>query len=148
MKHRYFNLTQSSGHRVVYLRSTDIEQKNYHRLLWSVPDEWLYLLMVGDEIEVVDISSNKGKIEHIFIPILNDLLNHMSGTASPQHNNLKEHLSFAMNALNSDSSLSKKYSFWCDRFESPVNIKAKTFRVDREPNPLAKHQVTCLSHSS
>lgn len=45
----YSNLTQNiSGNRFVYLRSTDVEQMNWERLLWSVPDEMLYFMSLGE----------------------------------------------------------------------------------------------------
>lgn len=133
----YYNLTQCSGDRVVYFRSTDVEQKNYHRLLWSVPDEWLYFLYIGVQIKVVDRSSNKGKIEHIFIPVLNDLLNVLiSADYVPQCPNLKAHLLLAQDALNKDSSLSKKFTGWTGRMKSPIRIDARTIHVDSEYNPI------------
>lgn len=133
---KYFNLSQCTGPRMVYFRSTDVEQKNYHRLLWSVPDEWLYLLMTGQEIEVIDQSSNRGKIEHIFIPVLNDVINYMSGAAEPKARHLKACFLLALDALNRDSSLNKKFEFWTKRIKHAVAIRAKTVHVDRELNPL------------
>ena len=56
---KYYNLSQHSGERLVYFRSTDVEQNNYHRLLWSVPDEWLYLLSKNKSILVIDKSKKK-----------------------------------------------------------------------------------------
>jgi hypothetical protein len=132
----YWNLTQCNGPRTVYFRSTDVEQKNYHRLLWSVPDEWLYLLYKSESIRVVDKSSNKGKIEHIFIPVLNDLINLMSGDWPPKAKNLKEHLRLAQDAMNRDSLLNKKFAYWCNRITQPVEIRAQTIHVEREENPI------------
>ncbi len=137
--HTYYNLTQCTGPRVVYFRSTDVEQKNYHRLLWSVPDEWLYLLWKGDKIKVIDKSSNsRGKIERIFIPVLNDLLNLLSMSDFHGHPSLKHHMAYAISALNVDPALNKKFTFWTDRLNHDVYIEAETVKVDREENPMDK----------
>lgn len=134
----YYNLSQCHGDRVVYFRSTDVEQKNYHRLLWSVPDEWLYLLYNGCEILVVDASKHrKGKIERVFIPVLNDLLNTKAFGTPPEHTNLVDCFVSAQNALKHDKALDKKYRFWTRRLRYEVDIKALTIRVAIEPNLIA-----------
>jgi hypothetical protein len=139
MKITYNNLGQITKGRLVYFRSTDIEQKNYHRLLWSVPDEWLYLLTKGDQITINDISSNKkGKVERIFIPVLNDLLNFIWLAEKPKNNNLQHHLEFAIQALDDDSMLHRKFMFWTKLCKEKVEIVAKTKIVDKEPNPLSE----------
>ncbi len=132
----YDNLSQSTGTRVVYLRSTDVEQRNYRRLLWSVPDEWLYLLSQNNSIVVRDISSGKGKIEHIFIPILTDVLNALYAGLSPQHNNLKDHYVSAWQMLAEDNQLMTKFKFWKGRISCPVSIGATTIHITKERNPL------------
>ena len=68
----YHNMTQAFGPRLCYFRSTDVEQKNYHRLLWSVTDEMLYLSLVkGMKIVVIDRSTKpKNKNHRDFLPYL------------------------------------------------------------------------------
>ena len=132
----YNNLSQLLEGRLVYFRSTDIEQKNWHRLLWSIPDEWFYLLSQGEKIIVWDISSNKGKIEHIFIPVLNDLLNQIFLGDVPRAKSLREHFYFASEALNQDRSLKTRILFWKGKILNRVQVEAKTFHVDKELNPL------------
>ena len=132
----YYNLSQCSGERTIYLRRTDAEQKNWHRLLWSVPDELLYNLYLGNQIIIIDKSKNKGKIEHIVIPVINDLLNHLAGIKSQRSNNLKEHLRLAQEALSNDTSLNRKYIFWTSKFKNKICIQAKTIHVQKEENPL------------
>ena len=110
----YYNLTQCIGERMVYFRSTDVEQRNYHRLLWSIPDEWFYYLSKGETIKVTDKSSNgRGKIERIFIPVLNDLLRHYLLGYTPVNLVLIDHYVFAKNAIEDDVSLKRKILFWC-----------------------------------
>jgi len=138
----YYNLTQCAndcnGNRVVYFRSTDIEQRNYERLLWSVPDEWLYLLYQGIPIHVVDKSTHeRGKIERIFIPVLNDVLNWIwFDKCKPQNLNLKEHLWEAEKTLNDIGGLRQKFGFWRKKVRDKINITCSTTRVDREDNPI------------
>ena len=131
----YYNLTQASGNRVVYFRSTDIEQHNYSRLLWSIPDEWLYFLSQGEDILVIDRSSNRGKIEHIFIPVVNDILKSLYLDEFPAHPNLKQHFEMALLALSLDVFLRTKFTFWRGKIKH-VNIIAKTIHVKKERNPI------------
>ena len=132
----YYNLSQCSGERTIYLRSTDAEQKNWHRLLWSVPDELLYNLYLGNQIVIIDKSKNRGKIEHIVVPVINDLLNSLAGIKSHRSNYLKPCFELARTALRNDTSLNRKYVFWTSKFKREICIKAKTIRVHREENPL------------
>ncbi len=134
----YDNLSQCRGDRMVYLRSTDVEQHNYHRLLWSVPDEWLYLLSIDQIIEVRDKSGNQGKIEHVFVPVLRDLLNALYCNLSPAAKHLREHYHWAWKALREDSSLLTKYKYWKNKIQSPTQIRGQTIKISRETNPLEK----------
>jgi hypothetical protein len=127
----YNNLTQYTKGRLVYFRSTDVEQCNYIRLLWSVPDEWLYLLSKGKKIVVKDKSSNyKGKIERIFIPALNKFLNYLYLGKDGIENDY--HATEMLNAYYLTSSLRTKYKFWGGLITKPINIKAKTVYVKKE----------------
>lgn len=132
----YYNLGQCIGERMVYFRSTDIEQKNWKRLLWSVPDELLFYLSKGEEIAIIDKSSNKGKIEHIFIPILNDLLNEMYFDEIPRMKNLKDHFKFAKDEFKKCKQLERKFKFWKDKIQYPLRLRGYTHKVKKEPNLL------------
>ena len=137
----YYNLTQCAndcnGNRVVYFRSTDIEQRNYERLLWSVPDEWLYLLYRGIPIHVVDKSTHeRGKIERIFIPVLNDLLNALWFGEYPKNKNLGAHFCWASQTIYDNRNLSRRFNYWRKKTKDRVNITCSTIRVDREDNPI------------
>lgn len=132
----YYNLTQASGDKVVYFRSTDIEQHNWHRLLWCIPDEWFYKLYLGDNILVIDKTSNhKGKIERIFIPVLVDLLKAMFLDEPPVANHLKDHFQMACQALQDDNSLNTRIMFWKDKIHA-INIVGHSVHVEREENPI------------
>jgi len=133
----YYNLTQCSGDRVVYFRSTDIEQKNYERLLWSVPDEWFFLFYKGEPIHVVDKSTHKrGKIERIFIPVLNDLLNAMWFGDKPKNTNLSEHFLFASKTIHDCKNLRRRFDFWFKKISNRIIITCATIKVDKEDNPI------------
>lgn len=134
----YSNLSQHLDYdRFVYLRSTDIEQKNYERLLWSVPDEWFYLLSLGHKIVVHDKStkSRGGKIERIFIPALVDFLNRIWLDIPVPIRNGQEHAYMAFGTYRSNISLKTRYDFWRGKIKS-VRIECVTENVEREPNPL------------
>ncbi len=129
---------------MVYFRSTDVEQKNYHRLLWAVPDEWLFLLSSGTSIAVVDKSSNgSGKIERIFIPTLNDVLNSVLFGHLPASKRTIAHFHYGMAALKKDKSLLTKFKFWRGKVSHIVNIQARTIRVHRELNPATEVPQEC-----
>jgi len=133
----YHNLTQSRGHRNCHFRSTDIEQKNWKRLLWSVPDEMLYFLSQGKEICIIDKSvKQRNKIERIFVPVLNDILNWLYFKKEPEHKALKHHFARAKICLMADVSLMTKFRFWKKFIKDHVEIKARTVKVERELNIL------------
>lgn len=134
----YYNLSQCSGEKMVYFRSTDIEQKNYHRLLWSIPDEWFYWLYKGKEIKVIDKSSNrKGKVERIFLPILCDVLNKIYFNDEPKNKSLINHYELAFNHIDLDTSLRTRVLFWKGKIQDRVSITGETIIVEKEPNPLS-----------
>ena len=137
----YHNLSQFADEklRLVYLRSTDIEQMNWHRLLWSVPDEWLFYLFGGHDIILYDKSSNSmGKIEKIFCPVFNHVLSQILFGGSAIKHQMIEHIRAAEAALEADKSLRTKYKFWTRGRSNRGVVYVKTVRVDREENPLRK----------
>lgn len=128
----YNNLTQLNGMRNCYLRSTDIEQKNWERLLWSVPDEMLFYLSLGKRIEIIDKSkSERGKIERVFAPVFVDLLNYIYFKKEPKNKHFKDHFLSAVRVLRRNKPLYTKYSFWKKRIKQ-VDIKGRTIKVLRE----------------
>lgn len=134
---KYYNLTQAEGNRMCYFRSTDIEQKNYKRLLWSVPDEMLYFLAQGKKIIIVDKSLKpKGKVEKIFIPVLNDLLNYLYFKQKPANPHLQHHWWRAWTEIKRDVQLRRKFLFWKKYLRFPVEIRAETVKVERERTRL------------
>ena len=136
MIYTYNNLSQMTQGRLVYFRSTDVEQHNLHRLLWSVTNEMLYILSQGNTILIKDKSIHKrGKIERIFVPTLNDLLNFIYFGKSPKNKNLLPHFQGALKALVDDHNLYKKYTFWRRKVKE-IKIIGKTIKVKKELNPL------------
>ena len=143
----YYNLTQfySVRKRLVYFRSTDVEQGNWDRLLWSVPDEMLFLIARGYEIIIYDKTSNgKGKIEKIFVPVLEDLLNYIYFGFAPKYKRLRSSFVKALKVLNDNSKLFTKFMFWKDRFpekdydKRPVKIVGISKKVKKEVKTLLK----------
>lgn len=115
-----------------YFRSTDIEQKNWKRLLWSFPDEMLYFMSLGKKIQIVDKSTKeRNKIERIFVPVMQDLLNWLYFGNPPQNKHLNPHFAIAKCFLQEDNLLMTKFMFWKKRIKN-VKIVAKTIRVTKE----------------
>ena len=138
---RYYNLTQAlpftkPNSRLCYFRSTDVEQKNYERLLWSVPDEMLYHLARGQTVEIVDASRHKrGKIEKIFVPVLCDLLRSVWFGQRPRNKQLLDHYARALNTLLTNKLLLAKFSFWKDFcICNEVKLVARTIHITAEKN--------------
>jgi len=133
----YYNLGQCVGNRMLYFRSTDVEQMNYRRLLWSVPDELLYFLSVNESITIVEKTSNSrgGKIERIFIPVLIDILKSIFFQENPESLYLKDHYSKAMDLLKHDKQLLTKYKFWKNKIKK-IDIQVNSILVAKEPNIL------------
>jgi hypothetical protein len=135
----YHNMTQAFGPRLCYFRSTDVEQKNYHRLLWSVTDEMLYLALIkGKKIVVIDRSTKRqNKIHRVFLPVLESLLN----DTRPKH--LASSHQQALSALERDRSLKTRFEFWRKRARHKAAFKGRTIRVKREvandPAPFIKN---------
>lgn len=138
----YYNLSQCNGDRMVYFRSTDVEQHNYHRLLWSIPDEWFYWLHKGYKIKVIDKSTKtSGKIERIFLPALQDFMSCFYlmkyKLRSPQ---LNEHINYMYKELDEDRQLETRFDFWKDKIKK-VEISGETIQVEKEGNPLDNNRL-------
>ena len=128
----YGNLSQCPMERNVYLRSTDVEQCNWTRLLWSVPDEWFWLWNRGEEVKLFDCSTKPhGKIERIFIPVLIDVLNNLWFVHPPANKKLKHSYQQAMDVLENNAILYTKYGFWRGKIKE-VKLSCETIQVKRE----------------
>ncbi len=129
---KYNNLSQCKGKLMCYFRSTDVEQKNYERLLWSVPDSMLYHLSQNEMITIIDKSTKpKGKIERIFVPVLNDVLNHLYFKEEPKHPDLKYHFDLALLTIRMSNLLKTKFMFWKQHIKQ-VKIYGMTIQVEKE----------------
>lgn len=131
MIYEYGNLTQCPMERNVYFRSTDVEQNNWTRLLWSVPDEWFWLWSQGHEIKLYDKSIKaRGKIERIFIPVLKDLLAYFLFDQNyPVRKNLL--CSWARAIQETDSNIQRKILFWRGKIKE-IKLTCNTIQVPRE----------------
>ncbi len=138
MVNKYYNLTQNTTGRLVYFRSTDIEQANWKRLLWSIPDEWLFLLSKGEQIVLVDKTSNTngGKIKRIFCPVFNDVLNNVFFGLVPENKQYIWHYNKAIQAIKGDKSLETKFKFWRNKATIKIRLIVESEIVTKEPNPL------------
>jgi len=129
---KYYNLTQTNGTRNCYFRSTDVEQKNWRRLLWSVPDEFLYFWSIGKEVVIIDKSTKpRNKIEKIFVPVLVDLLNFLYFKKRSENVPLLPHFKKGLIELENDRLLFTKFYFWRKRIKK-IRIKAITIKIPKE----------------
>ena len=129
---KYYNLTQTNGTRNCYFRSTDVEQKNWRRLLWSVPDEFLYFWSIGKEVVIIDKSTKpRNKIEKIFVPVLVDLLNFLYFKKRSGNVPLLPHFKKGLIELENDRLLFTKFYFWRKRIKK-IRIKAITIKIPKE----------------
>ena len=139
MEIKYSNLTQNpDGNRLVYIRSSWVECRNWKGLLWSVPDEMLYHLARGDRVEIIDASKHKkGKIERIFVPVLKRFLEEI-WLGKHQKFNIKTHLDDAFLAYRSDSSLRARYHFWKELTEglNEIKLSGSTVKLNRESSKI------------
>ena len=136
----YYNLGQCTGDRICYLRSTDVERNNWHRLLWSVSDEMLYFLSIGKRICIMDASTHtKGKIERIAIPVIKALMEYLYLGKEMENKYLLPSLKLAYKALREDNSLYKKYKFWKNRIKN-IDFTVITNMVEKEPNTIYKRE--------
>jgi hypothetical protein len=134
----FHNLTQCTGERCCWLKSTDVEQSatNFRRLLWSVPDEWLHLWHIGEEVILYDESIKAhNKIERIFAPVLIDLLNCLYFNETPKNTKLKSTYEIAMNCLKNDNLLFQKFNYWRGKIDK-IKLKVVTNQVKKENNRI------------
>lgn len=133
MIYEYGNLTQCPMERNVYFRSTDVEQNNWTRLLWSVPDEWFWLWSQGHEIKLYDKSIKaRGKIERIFVPVLKEILKYiLLDIDEIERKDLSHSIKMAVLALADESSLATKFNFWRGKIKE-IKLTCNTIQVPRE----------------
>jgi hypothetical protein len=123
--------------RKIYLRSTDIEQRHWQRILWSIPDELLYELAKGNKVEIIDQSTKiHGKIERICIPVLLDILRYVWFQEPPLFKLYTRHYQDALQILKTDTLLYSKYKYWRNLNPFRIDLLATTLQVERELNPI------------
>jgi len=129
----YRNLGANRGERMMYIRSTDIESKNWVSLLMSFPDEALYHMTRGRKIVIEDrCNKEHGKVQRIFCPAFSDFLRILSGVA-PKHKSLQAHVGFALNAYGDIPALRRKYDFFKSRLRSH-HVRGRTIKMNVEPS--------------
>ena len=134
----YCNLSHWLCNRVVYLKSTDIEQMHYERLLWSIPDDWFYQWYKKNTIVLKEKSTHidGGKIIRIFIPVLIDLFRKIYFNQDELVNKkFINHFNLAYQTLTSNKLLYTKYMYWKGLIEE-IKIKVVYKKVDKEVNLL------------
>lgn len=129
----YNNLGANCGERMMYIRSTDVESKNWKSLLMSFPDEALYFMTKGYKIIIIDKSSNKkGKIEKIFCPAFQDFLRFLR-KEEPKNKIIKDHVKFAIHAYENDKDIKRKYNFFKNKIRN-TEVSGITRVYDKEPS--------------
>ena len=133
----YKNLGANSGERMIYIRSTDIEQKRWDKLLLSFTDEALFHMTMGRKIVIEDKCCKKyGKIQRIFAPALTDFLRWLVGLR-PLHNNLKDHLQMAIMAYSENKIVKAKYDFFKKKLNN-YTVRGRTIYMKHEPTVWKK----------
>lgn len=128
----YANLGANSGDRNMYIRSTDIEQKNWESLLMSFPDEALYFMTKGKKIVIIDKSSSKGKVQNIFCKAFQDFLRKIRGEPV-KFLDLRNHTAFALEAYRKNKPIHRKYEFFKHKLKT-LEVVGKTIRMNKEPS--------------
>jgi hypothetical protein len=127
---------------MAYLRSTDVEQGNWHRLLWSVPDEWFWRWANGHSVALMDETTHPrgGKIERIFRPVFLDLMRVevLRLEPEPQERQLMDHYRRAVAALRGDVSLGTRYRFWRGKIKHEPWFYVTSRVVARESNVVQR----------
>lgn len=135
----YYNLSACSGHRMMYLRSTDIEGMNWESLLLSFPDEALYFMSQGKTIIITDHSTKKkGKIERVFVPAFLDFLRRINGQDIKDPIVLA-HTNKAYEAYRLSKVVQRKYNFWRHRIRQP-NVIGVTVQKEKEISVLGERK--------
>ncbi len=132
----YSNLGSNCGDRNMYIRSTDLEHKNWESLLMSFPDEALYYMCKGNKIVIIDrCSKKKGKVQRIFCPVFQDFLR-VIRCEKPKFKYLQHHLKLALQAYRSSKSIHRKYEFFKHKLQT-VRVVGRTIQMRREPTVWA-----------
>lgn len=133
----YKNLGANSGDRMIYIRSTDIEQKRWDKLLLSFTDEALFHMTMGRKIVIEDrCNKPQGKVQRIFAPAMTDFLRYLC-KLRPLHNNLKDHLQMAIRAYLENPIVKSKYDFFKKKLNN-YTVRGRTIYMKSEPTVWKK----------
>lgn len=139
MKIVYKNLSANWGkdnERHIYIKSTDIEQKRWDKILLSFPDEALFFIAKGYKIVIEDRSSQPrgyGKIQRIFAPAMTDFLRYLVGL-EPLYPQVKDHTNMAIEAYKNNKVIQIKYNFFKKKFFNAPYVRGRTIKVKIEPS--------------
>lgn len=129
----YSNLGANQGLRMMYIRSTDLEGKNWESLLMSFPDEALFHMTKGRKIVIVDrCCKKKGKVQRIFCPAFEDFLRIIRGE-KPLNLYVKDHTKEALSAYRKSRALHRKFDFFKYRLKT-LRVVGRTIWCKREPS--------------
>lgn len=131
----YANLGANFGKRMMYIRSTDIESKNWESLLMSFPDEALFHMTKGRKVVIIDRCCKKiGKVQRIFVPVFLDFLRRIK-CQDIRNKALKFHIDKALQAYRSSKAIHRKYEFFKSRINVPC-VVGRTIQMKKEPTIL------------
>ena len=129
----YYNLGANCGDRMMYIRSTDIEQKQWEKLLLSFPDEALFFMKKGKKIIIEDrCCKAHGKIQRIFCPAISDFLRIISGL-KPISKQIKQHTEMALLAYEKNKIIKAKYKFFVGKLNN-FTVRGRTIKMKKEPS--------------
>ena len=116
---------------MMYIRSTDIEQKNWEFLLLSFPDEALYYMTLGHEIVIEDKCNKKhGKIQRVFAPAFSDFLRWLIKKETV-NKSIIYHIECAIQAYKKNKLVKRKYDFFRHKLKT-CSVSGKTVYVEKE----------------
>jgi hypothetical protein len=138
----YANLGTNSGERNIYIRSTDIEQKNWESLLMSFPDEALYFMTQGKSVVIIDKCNKKqGKVQKVFCPAFTDFLRKIR-CEQLKYPALQDHTRIALQAYRANNSIYRKYEFFKYKLRT-LNVRGRTIFMEKEPSVWRKEGLKC-----
>jgi len=99
--------------RYCYIRSTDIEQHNYKKVLVSVPDDMLFNLSQGNQVLIIDASGNNSKVINTFIPAFRNFLDKIWGLNVLEENGrVRFHIEQMFSTYYKDKDVQRKYDIF------------------------------------
>jgi len=115
-----------------HIQSSHIESKQWDRLLYTLPDDMLYRLAVGEEINIIDCSSNsKGKVIKS-IPIIVHFLKRYWDNRLDFIGLDRKYIQRLYKSLSKQTR--RKLKYYRKYYKGKINLKGINIRVDKEIN--------------